>query len=258
MLKKEKQQKYFEKRCGVIVACINNFCISKNPEELHKLRVEIKKIKALAELAQNCTKEQHLEKDVHALKKIFRHAALIRNAHLTIKFIAQHKIINARFKKEQSAVFETQSALFCSAINKYLALVKKLKKTLPKNLSVIKNDILLKEYKKQFKKLTKHFQSRLPEKEMHTSRKKIKRLLYTYKVLNNPVKKKFNLNEAYLNKMQTIIGKWHDIIMEINLLQTHAIKNVQLKNEMEKQKEKYARLIQATSKNFGTEALKVK
>lgn len=258
MLKKEKQKRYFEKRCEVIINCLNDFCRFKNAEDLHTLRVEIKKIKALATLAERCNKNPGIKKTPAYFKKIFRHAALIRTAHLNVKFIAKHTILNATFKKEQTKIIETQSALFCSSIDTYFALVKEFKKTLPENLRNIKNDQILKEYKKQIKKLTEQFENRLPEKEMHTTRKRIKRMLFAYRALNIAVKNKLNLNETYLDKMQNSMGKWHDTIMELKILQAHSIQNVRIKNEVEKQKEKYARLIQAASKNFSTKIYKVK
>jgi CHAD domain-containing protein len=48
MLKKKKQHEYIDKRCEAMLNCVSKFRENKDHEELHKLRVETKKLKAYA------------------------------------------------------------------------------------------------------------------------------------------------------------------------------------------------------------------
>src|SRR5450432_3680523 len=104
MLSKARQRKYFDKRWESLYKHFGLFFISQNPEELHRMRVEIKKINALLFFVQAGEK--------NSLKKIFKHDGLIRNTQVNLQLITNYKIADNAFKKEQQQLLINESKRF--------------------------------------------------------------------------------------------------------------------------------------------------
>ena len=51
---------------------------------------------------------------------------------------------------------------------------------------------------------------------MHRYRSKIKKLLFIYNALPNKIKKEIKLNELEIDKLQKMLGDWHDTYSAIN------------------------------------------
>src|SRR5436190_5709311 len=86
MLKKSKQIDHFNTRCKSIIVHLNTFCDKKNPEELHHLRISIKKIKTL--LRMNPGKKT--ERDLKKLNILFDDAGQVRTANVNLKLAREH------------------------------------------------------------------------------------------------------------------------------------------------------------------------
>src|SRR5215218_8905532 len=98
MLKKNEQYEYISTRCDNILTCMIKFCGNSDAEELHKLRVEIKKLKAYAAFASKLT-GKNLKKKLAPVTTVFRKAGEIRTANLNLEAIKQYGIRSPGFKK---------------------------------------------------------------------------------------------------------------------------------------------------------------
>jgi len=94
MVKKGRQQKYFNKVWHSMLAHLYAFCETQKQEELHRFRVQVKKIKALLLFLQGLASVQHLK----PLQSIFKHAGKIRSAHIHLRLIEQYQLANAELK----------------------------------------------------------------------------------------------------------------------------------------------------------------
>ena len=111
MLENKKQYKYIDNRYSTIKECIENFCVNKDPEEMHKLRVEIKKLRAFAAFASKITRED-LKRPLGPVIKIFKEAGKIRTAEMHLKLLKKYDIDIPGFKTEQETIVETLSVQF--------------------------------------------------------------------------------------------------------------------------------------------------
>ena len=216
MLTKKKQKKYAKKKWKSVERHFELFCHTQDSEELHKMRLGIKKIRVLLEIYPHTKKVTNQFKPV---KKIFKHAGLIRDAHINLQYIKKHKIIDIDLKKRQTKKLEDQTQRFLSRSKEYLKIIKKSRKNIEMDFIDIKSKSILHIYIKHIDKLAVVF-IKETQKELHICRKRIKVLLYLYDILNQPLMNKLKLNIVYLDKLQDNIGKWHDTIVAVKFLKT--------------------------------------
>lgn len=197
------------------------FSVTQDSEELHHLRIEIKKISALISLLQFNTRSFDFSSCLNPVKTISQKAGEIRNIQLTLLTIM-------RYTDKKSPLYEAQQArlinlikTFCSRTALYIKKIKKMQEVILKEICDVKNCCILNWYEEELKKLTQFFARKFRQKYMHEGRKTLKKLLYVYAILYKPIQKKLKLDKHYLHKVEQTIGKWHDVTVSIKIL-THS------------------------------------
>jgi len=189
----------------------------KNPEFLHRLRVDFKKIKAIFSFAEKIYIEKY---DIIKLKPLFLKAGKIREMQLNIHLLSAvshppERLI-ARLKKKENILIQQ----FIQNGSRNIILINEFreKTCIPEKLRSKK--IILKYFKKEKKKAKKILRHKDRE-GMHVYRKKIKKMMYIYNALPKGIQKKIELNETKINKLQEQLGDWHDTYSAINFF-SHA------------------------------------
>src|SRR5688572_28781740 len=104
MLRKKRLEGYVLRRCERIRNCLYGFCLGCDPEALHQLRVEVKKLKALAGLLQACTGRIGRAVRLDVVRPLYHHAACIRSAQVNLQMLKEYGLHEERFEQEQRAV----------------------------------------------------------------------------------------------------------------------------------------------------------
>jgi CHAD domain-containing protein len=208
MLKKKRLQKFLIKRCQNICDHLQVFCTTNDPEELHQLRVEIKKINALIFLLHTCSPKR--TEACKFIKKIFKQAGRIRCAQVNIQMMAEYGLENASFEKEQKEVIANELQQFCAAAEHFQSKIIKEKKRLSEKLFGIKDKKVLCFYQNKVQEMGFYFSSAFNTDRLHDTRKELKILLYLLDILPKRLVKQLNLNKDYLHELQNAIGRWHD------------------------------------------------
>lgn len=250
MLSKKKAVIYLHKRWSRIIKHLYAFSENKDLEDLHQLRVEIKKTKALLNLLGNCSKNADFSGDLVAIKRIFRCAGKIRNAQINATLINRYKPINKEFINEQHKIIADKSKTLDLETNMYAKIHMSLYHDILEKVHGIKNECILRLYKKCIKKLSHSFAdpNNNPFK-LHESRKRIKRLIYMYALVNNRLKRKLRINILYLRELETMIGKWHDSVVAFELFSESPI-NKQLSLKPKRQVKKMLNAIITMTEDF--------
>lgn len=225
MLKRERQFKYIIKYASAAKFHMDTFVKTQNAEELHKYRVEIKKIKAI--VAFNKIKD----KSVVAISlsvpanKAFQLAGEIRqfDIHLQIinKFNLTEPVLNARINKLRKLKISKLKTFLV----KQKEIFTKSDQNLIKHLKNFDNDKIIKKIEHKIAEI-KHiliYQYKKPE-QLHEARKQIKKLLYVEQILPRRIRIKLNLNLEYLDTLQHSIGEWHDLFVTENDLRARSLK----------------------------------
>jgi len=186
----------------------------KEPECIHRLRVDIKKIKAVFDFIENLYEEKY---NTAKLKPLFKRAGKIRETQINIHFLSlfpnpPDNLIEKLKKKENSLTEQfiksgTQYVKLLNNFRKHVYLPEK-----PPSINAI-NKYFEKEKLKANKKLkTKN------REDVHSYRAKIKKLMYVYNALPKRIQKEIELNEAKINRQQKKLGDWHDTYSTITFL----------------------------------------
>ena len=213
MLKSKQLQKYFNKREDKMLHHLKSFKKKKDQEDLHRFRVEVKKVNALAYLLKHSANKFDISDKIRTIKKMYNQAGIIRTAYVNMNILKNDKQKNRPFYKDQNRLAKEKSKEFISKAAKFSNNHKTTFDAIQKHLKGVKNKFVLKLYKKELEKAAKiSFNTSNPD-DLHKCRKKIKKLLYIYDVLSESLMKKINLNTVYLKKLEEKIGSWHDSIL---------------------------------------------
>lgn len=240
-----------------------NYCVGHDPEELHKLRVEIKKLEALFMLSEMCVwnkkDRKKFSKYFQPIKKVFKSAGKIRTAYLNLKMVEKYENENSRFnsqfKDKQNEILLKQSDKFSSNMITYAEIINGNYKHLIKLLDDIESKSIIESYQKQLKRLDKTLKNYKTSAELHKCRTKIKRLLYAYSILNKPAAKKINLNKEYFDDLQDNLGKWHDTEVAVELLSTAGFSDSNVIDELKTRQDSCLKAINYSTENFLTKAV---
>ncbi len=185
--------------------------ISNDEEILHKVRVSLKKIKAVFRLISFCSKNFNVQKEFALLKKIFREAGEIREFDEAFKLLKEYNLRNVKVVWDTKARDNLMSE-FILNIPGYKKIIS-MQSAIPGNHSEnISSGCLTKYINSKKEELQNNIYPLLIEHKLHKSRKLIKDIIYLSSITR--IRNK-NLNPLY-NDIQEAIGKWHDKIILMN------------------------------------------
>jgi CHAD domain-containing protein len=219
MLKKSIQTKFLLKRlesAAKHLENLENFVKTKDPEELHDLRVNIKKLKALVFFSDVANKKSKIKKRFEPVKPIFREAGDVRTAILHKNMLRKHGVKDELLDKQVEAALKKAKDILLNHSTTYIHRFKTIENRMRDHLVDIDKISIEKAFKKQIKKLDKLYAD--PESELHDSRKTIKHIIYMHDMLPKTMKKNIPLDIPYLKQLEGTLGRWHDDVMAIEFL----------------------------------------
>jgi len=190
------------------------YTLTKEPECLHQLRVDIKKIKAIYSFANAVFEKKY---KLTKLKQLFDKAGVIREIQIHINQLElllppTRKVIKELKKKEASLILQ-----FIKCLNQNLNIIYNFHKNscLPNKLPNEK--VIVRYFNKEKKSATIKLKN-AERDELHNYRTKIKKLMYLYNFFPNKTQKVIQFNKVKIKKIQEQLGDWHDNYATINYL----------------------------------------
>lgn len=215
MLKKSRQRAHFNEVWESMLAHLLAYCETHESEELHQFRVQVKKIKALLVILQG----PEARKRLAPLQAIFKHAGKIRSTQIYLQLLRQYQPAHLNRQRQLQQTEQAASRLFCLKYDACVRTLDRLYKTCLRHFRKIDDELVLRYYDKQLKKLRRFFaDGRRSAAKLHKSRKRIKKLLYLQALLPNKLRKKAGLDTAAFDRLQDSIGHWHDVAAAAILL----------------------------------------
>jgi CHAD domain-containing protein len=222
-MKKKEETKYLDKEWDKMNAHLKAFLESGDQEELHQFRVQTKKLKAMLSLFESTSRRYGLLKDFKPVRKIFKYAGHIRDAHTNLQLSERYKLKNELFETGQQKIIEKGTNEFRLKGKKYLKNIKETHKQLKKQLPKVDDDLIAEYYKKKLEQIAGNLATTVFTEEMHNNRKLIKILVYNHKLANKALNGDFHFNKEYLDKLQNTIGEWHDNVVAAQLFSSPEI-----------------------------------
>ncbi len=190
---------------------LTDFAKDRNSDSLHRLRVDLKKVRAAHTFAKFAFKEKFT---TTALKPLFKDAGRIREVQVHIGLLDRfpHPPIRliAKLKKEEVILTE----VFIKDYSVHSKSLKVFRKKLDLPKKVIDNKIVVKYFDKM-KKVSLHGKA---ADDLHKYRIRIKRMMHVYHMLPEKIQLKTNLDIASIERLQDELGSWHDIHTAIQFL----------------------------------------
>jgi CHAD domain-containing protein len=219
-MKKKEEIKYLDKEWEEMNTFLKLFLEAGDQEALHKFRVQIKKIKAMLSLIEGSSNEKGLLKQFKPVRKIFKSAGYVRDAHVHLQLSSAYGFKNEEFENNQQRIIEEGTIEFQNKSKKITSNIKNTHKELKKQLPSVSNDSIAQYYKQQMEQIAVNFTVSGFTEDMHTNRKLIKILIYNHKFAGEVLSSELNFNKPYLDKLQEAIGKWHDNVLAAQLFST--------------------------------------
>ncbi|MEJ5964140.1 CHAD domain-containing protein [Pedobacter immunditicola] len=227
-----------EKNWKQLKPALKSYLKTENPEQLHQFRVQVKKIKSLLVLYTINKKNKKLLKLFGPVKKIFRHAGIIRDSYIHLQLADQFQVKEPAFHKAQTDLMFKEMGRFKKNGKKYEMILEKTLLKIKGELSSIGNSEIADFYEAELDRVVLAFAKREFNDHMHDCRKRLKNLLYNQKIADKSMKGKLKLNLPYLDQVQDQLGQWHDSMLARDLFKDQMKEerqavdklNLQLKN----------------------------
>ena len=216
-MKKKEEAKYLDREWLLMTANLKAFFETEDQEALHKFRVAVKKLRAMLYLFEIADDDGSLMKLFKPVRKIFKHAGVIRDAHINLLLAKQYKLKNDLFESSQRQVIESGIIDFRTNSEEYFKTLKDGHKKIKKQLNKLSDKDIAAYYRQQLEQIAANMDELQFNEELHTSRKLIKILMYNKKLAEAALEGTVSLNISYLDKLQDTIGEWHDNIVTAEL-----------------------------------------
>jgi CHAD domain-containing protein len=139
MLSRKRQVKFLSAHEKEFLRQLRAFRISGNEEEaLHRLRLSIKKMKALTQLSKACASKSPL-KDIHLLENFFSLSGQIRDGNSSLLYWEKHQLITPEERHRQIALIASASVKFLARKKAYLKKGNKAGRLLQEDVRAISN-----------------------------------------------------------------------------------------------------------------------
>lgn len=218
-MKTKQQKEYFKSLWYNMEAHFMAFYDTQDADQLHQMRVQVKKIRALLNQLTDAEDQKKTSRYLKKLKEIFKHAGKLRNVHVNLEVMDNLNIINEDFIAQQQEILANETSLLYAKHDEYVKSLKKAFKVFSKQFDDIRDKKVFRLFERQVNSLGKYFENEWSfDAQLHEARKHIKELLYLHHALNEEQTQRFTLNTEYLHDLQDMIGKWHDHLLTLELM----------------------------------------
>jgi CHAD domain-containing protein len=196
---------YANKQFKCLTENLEGYHHLQDPEVLHKIRVEIKKIKVLINLMNFCVKKFKGHQHYIPFRAIFRKAGEIRQPEVLYKLLLLYQVSGVADEQiPKSKKLDTLKAAFQKGATLFIDSVRTQKKKIKKYYDQVSKSEARKYLKTKRRELKRLLFPRFNKAGLHKARKICKEVVYL-QWIDSPR----DLN-PFFNEVETIIGQWHD------------------------------------------------
>jgi CHAD domain-containing protein len=203
--------KFTHRQFKSLISHLKKYRNEKKAETLHKIRVDIKKIKAILGVVKASDKRFKAHKNFIPLREISRKAGEIRDREIHAQLLLKHNLEDTR---PRNANVNKLITSFESNIPSFIKTTKRKRNKLKADVKQVKkNDIRRYLHEKQ-KEIKSQLFPRPRMRNIHQTRKTVKEVVY----LSEANGKLGSKEIKFYDKMQDTIGKLHDKQLLLQLL----------------------------------------
>jgi CHAD domain-containing protein len=250
MLSEKRQSKYILRIKRQIALHLDKDSTESPQENLHHLRVAIKKLRSLKTL----NKSPEFNKSLYVFNNLFKQSGRVRDIYIA-------NLIEEKYNSFSAVSINMRQKEFFSRYNTFISQAQKQKKSLTETCNLMTKQVykhsvqdIMRHYKKALTKIADDLIFRHGE-EIHECRKQVKNLLYFHETIPGKGQKQLNLSISYLDELQNKIGLWHDIYSAEPLLKKR-IQDRRVILSISEEKKNLMKSIKKMGENFLAKARK--
>lgn len=227
------------------------FFKKEDQEDLHRFRVQVKKLCAFLILSDSTGEHPNLLRCFKPVKKIFKDAGEIRNAFMNQELAKEYQTGDNAFISSQCQLQIDATGKFRSNKARHMEKIKDAHETIKEKIGSINDVHISLFYQNVLQQISGTLINLKFNEDLHNCRKQVKALMYNHKLVHSALAIDFNVN--YMHRVQTAIGYWHDNALAIELYSEDKAMVAALK----KQGAKLKRNITKLTKDFFNQATTV-
>jgi CHAD domain-containing protein len=192
---------------------LKSYAHIQDPEVLHAIRVEVKRIKGVLNLISFSVKKFNAHKHFIPFRTIFRQAGKIRETEVLYKLLLKYKIEGVKDAQlpDEKKINRLRIA-FQKNLPGFLITLKGEKKKLSKVIRKVEKPDVENYLKKKKKELKRLLFPTFSKKTLHKARKIVKEIIYLSQVASK------HKSDTFYGKLESTIGQWHDTTLLLPIL----------------------------------------
>jgi len=254
-MKKKKEKIYFNDQWDEMTDHLKKFIENGEQEELHLFRVQVKKLRAMFELLDINSAKNPLQSDFKPVRKIFKRCGEIRNAFINLQYGQRFQFKNEDFFMNHLYEIEKGTNEVKEFGKQYLKAIKLAHDDIDGDLQHVGNKDIVEFYKNRLYNIGSFLENLQFNDELHATRKQIKTLIYNRKLAQNALDGKLLISNDYLDKLQTLIGDWHDNVLALELFSSAGFNSKPVIAKIKSQNTRLKRSITTLAHDFERKAI---
>ena len=209
-------KKYFLEQQKLCCRYLRAYGLRRSAENLHQLRVSIKKIRALLKMLNKLDSNFEYRKNFSPYRNIFRKAGAIREESLHVEKLNEDKRHQPK-PSVQKNIDKLKEGLVKS-IPASLMGISKVQDTIVNCFGKVDRKEILPYCARLFRHFESNWKKMQTEEDLHTFRKRLKHFIYCSQLLTEAEMGELASEKKFrnLDELQDIIGKWHDNVLLLN------------------------------------------
>jgi len=247
-MKKKDEIAYFDKEWDTMKAHLTAFLNEEQQEDLHRFRVQVKKLRAFLILIDSKKRHPELANYFRPVRMVFKMAGEIRNAYLNLELGKAYQNEMNEFLIAQHQLLDKAIADFIAVKDPHLKKIKKAYKNIAEKIKPVDDIHITMFYINNLEQIAAWLEHVKFDDQLHECRRLVKILIYNYKLVHT--KLDIGFNEDYMQDIQTAIGDWHDNIVAMELFSQNQVKDEQTIGKLKKQQVKHQKKIKLLVQDF--------
>ena len=254
-MKKKKEKIYFNDQWDEMNIHLKKFIENGEQEELHLFRVQVKKLRAMLELLEINSAKHPLQRDFKPVRKIFKRCGEIRNAFINLQYGQRFQFKNEDFFMNHLYEIEKGTNEVKELGKQYLKIIKAAHDDIGDDLQHVDNKDIVEFYKAKLYNIGSFLENLQFNDDLHATRKQIKTLMYNRKIAQDALDGKLQISNDYLDKLQTLIGDWHDNVLALELFSSSGFHSKPVISKIKSQNTRLKRSITTLAQDFERKAI---
>lgn len=209
---------------------LRGFMKNRDQDKLHKFRVGMKKLRAVASLIEQTTAFIYFRRELKPVKETYQLSGRVRDSYLHMKLAKTVPSADQGYIAHEKLAMKKATRKLRKARPHHFKMLRRATGRMLKHIPKVKTKKVNQFYAMELVALGACLSASTEDEQMHDCRKRLKVLLYNLPLVVD--KLDFNVDKSYLQQVQTAIGDWHDYVLAADQFPELGGKSAELMQEV--------------------------